>query len=316
MFRNDNLDHNLQRTYKPKEKHPIRHQDLINRIEGFIGYLKISLKNNIIYMRIKNFGIYFFVILFPSLTFSQPPKKEIKFLPGEKLSFELKYGWFTMGKAQITLDNTIHTIRNEDYYQTDIYASTAGLMRLFDGIDDHFSGLINVEDYKPITSEKHIKHKRGEWEQWNKFDYDRMKVDAKGKKWGNDYMEYWSVDLTQDTYDILGTYLYLRGIDWSKYEKGDSVMFKTFFEEKLYDFGVEHGGTEEVKFNDIKYTAQKLYGLFPLSRTFPKERAVTVWVINYDGVNLPVRMEAQIKFGKVKIDLVGFSVGDLVLYEY
>lgn len=220
-----------------------------------------------------------------------------------------------MGRAEISLDNTLHLKGDRTYYQTDIKASTAGLMRLFDGIDDHFSGLVNVEDYKPITSEKHIRHKRGNWDQWNVFNYDDMKVDVKGKKWGKDQIEYWTVDLTEDTYDILGTYLHIRGIDWSKYSEGDSVMFKTFYEEELYYFGVEHGGTEKVSFNGEEYIAQKIYGLFPLSKTFPKKRSVTAWVIDYDGINLPVRMEAQIRFGKVKVELVGFSINEVVFYE-
>lgn len=262
----------------------------------------------------KSIGI-FCILFLPFLALSQSANKTVRFVPGEKLSFELKYGWFTMGNAEITLDKALHPVGDNVFYRTDIRASTAGLMRLFDGIDDHFSGLVNVNDFKPITSEKHVRHKRGAWDQWNNFDYENMKVNVKGKKWGKDYPEFWTVDLTQDTYDILGTYLYIRGIDWSQYHKGDSLMFKTFFEDKLYDFGVEHGGTEQLMFNGIEYTAQKLYGLFPLSRTFPKERSVTVWVINYDGINLPVHMEAQIRFGKVKIDLVSFSINDLVFYE-
>lgn len=256
-----------------------------------------------------------FYLITSSVSFSQPNNKNVRFVPGEKLSFELRYGWFTMGKAEITLDKNIKLINGENYYKTDISASTAGLMRLFDGIDDHFSGMVNVQNYKSITSEKHIRHKRGEWDQWNHFDYDEMKVDVKGKKWNKDKLEHWEVSLTEDTYDILGTYLYIRGIDWSKYQKGDSVMFKTFYEEELYDFGVEHGGTEMVRFNDTRYEAQKLYGLFPITKTFPKERSVTVWVINYDGINLPIQIEAQIKFGKVKVDLTGFSIGDVVFYD-
>lgn len=265
-------------------------------------------------MSVKSAGIVAFILLGPFLIFSQPKRQSVRFVPGEKLSFELKYGWFTLGKAQITLDETLYPIKGDKYYKTDIRASTAGLMRLFDGIDDHFSGLVNVDTYKPTTSEKHIRHKRGDWDQWNTFDYESMKVDVKGKKWKKKHYEHWKVDLTEDTYDILGTYLFIRGIDWSKYEKGDSVMFKTFYEEELYDFGVEHGGTEEIEFNGETYVAQKIYGLFPITKTFPKERSVTVWIINYDGINLPVQIEAQIKVGKVKVDLTGFSIGDIVFY--
>lgn len=250
-----------------------------------------------------------------SFTLYSQPAKNHRFHLGERLVYEMEYGWFTLGQAEVVLDETLYTVDGSLYYKTDIHARTLGLLRLFEGIEDRFSGLVSVDDYRSIRSEKHLVRKKGLWDQWNFFNYDSMKVSVRAKEWGDTSPRFWTVDLTGDTYDIPGTYLYLRSQDWSKYKPGDSLMLKTFYEKKLYEFGVEHGGTEEVTFNDIPHTAQILHMLFPVSGTFPQKRAVTIWVINYDDVNLPVRLEAQTKFGKVRAFLVAFGIGPLTIYQ-
>ena len=144
---------------------------------------------------------------------------------------------------------------------------------------------------------------------WNVFDYKAMKTYVKeiehDKGTG---MQTFDVDLTSNTYDLHGTYMYLRSQLGQKFKKGDSLMFKTYWHKKLYNFGMEYGGEDKIKFNGEKVKVKKYYGLFPVSKTFPEEKAVTVYILEKDGLGIPLLIEAQMKIGKVRCELKSYEV--------
>lgn len=252
---------------------------------------------------------FFLCVLSTNLSFGQ---KQVNhdFPLGEEIRFKINYGWFSLGEASMSLADSLVEVDGKYYYQSKIEAGTVGLFSWLAGIQNTYSGLVNVRDYKTIKSEKHINDRKGKEDQWNQFDYKRMQTDVKRVKLrdGESDLKSFTVDLTEDAYDLHGTYMYLRSKLWSGFEPGDSLLLKAYWVDKLYDFGMEYGGVDKIKFNGEKVKTHKFYGLFPVSGTFPKEKAVEVWIMERNGMGIPIRIEAEMKIGKVRCELKEYRV--------
>lgn len=249
------------------------------------------------------------IVLLMLLSFWGQAQNKVAFPLGEKITFKVQYGWFTLGEATMSLGDSLIFKNGKPHYQSHIEAGTVGMFSWLAGINNNYQGVVNVDNYKAIESEKHLNERDGKTDQWNIFDYRAMKTYAKEiehDKGGG--LKTFEVDLTENTYDIHGTYMYLRSQLGRKFKKGDSIMFKTYWHTKLYNFGMEYGGEEKIKFNGDKVKVKKYYGLFPISKTFPDERAVTVYILEKDGLGIPLLIEAQMRIGKVRCELKSYEI--------
>lgn len=84
-------------------------------------------------------------------------------------------------------------------------------------------------------------------------------------------------------------------------------MITTLEDHKMWDFGIEFAGKDKIDFQGKSYPAYKVIVLFPVTRTFTEEKAVMFWVIEKDGVKLPVRIEANMRVGRMICELTEFK---------
>jgi hypothetical protein len=222
------------------------------------------------------------------------------FAPGERLKYSINYGWFKLGEAEATLDEQSNSIKGKDHYSIDLRAQTVGFLSFIKSLQAHFHTYLLTSNYKPTHSENQITEGKETWDQTNFFDYTTKKVDInvhtnKPPHFDRHYL----VDLKDNTYDILGTYMYLRNVNWAQLNTGDSLMISTLYDSKVYDFGVESAGYEKMQFEGKTYNAYKLYILFPISKTFPEPHLVIFWVIERNGIHLPIMIEANMRIGRV-----------------
>ncbi|WP_258105769.1 DUF3108 domain-containing protein [Marinoscillum sp. MHG1-6] len=233
------------------------------------------------------------------------------FRTGEKLEYSINYGWFRLGEAEAMVIDHRENQGGISQYSIELKARTVGFLSFIKNVEARYSSYLDTRTYKPVYSESQLLEGRDTWDQDNFFDYEKMIVDVRVRRNRADKrFSQRDVPLKENTYDILGTYMYLRNIDWGQLDVGDSLMLSTLYQKKIYDFGVESAGYETVTFEGEDYKAYKLYVLFPISTTFPKEKAVIFWVINRDGVHLPVMIEANMRIGRVTCELKGVSYPD------
>ena len=249
-----------------------------------------------------------FAILFSIAGFSQK-QNDLAFPLGEEIRFKINYGWFTLGEASLSLGDTTMRLGNDSFYYSRIEAKTIGMFSWLAGLNNVYFGYVNTKNYKTIVSEKHLDERRGKFDQWNLFDYDKMQTEVKIMDYSKESpKKEVTVNLDDDTYDLHGTYMFLRSELWKGFNEGDSLMLNTYWVDKLYDFGMEYGGEERIKFDGEKIKTHKFYGLFPVSATFPKKKAVVVWVLEKDGMGIPLIIEADLKVGKVRCELKEYKI--------
>lgn len=217
----------------------------------------------------------------------------------EELFYKIQFGWFTIGKGWVKLRDTQDT----GIYNVDAEGRTVGLLGIFANLEDQFSAQIDANTLKPRRALRKIKDGRYWRNQRNEFNFDKpsVYVDIKDFRDSSKNVSK-EINISDSTFDILSSYLYLRSIDWSQKQLEDSVMIGTFYGKKIYSFGVEYAGTERIKFKSNKIMTHKLYVLFPNSTVFPEDKPVTVW-ITADENQLPLRIAARLGIGKASVEL-------------
>ncbi len=221
----------------------------------------------------------------------------------EKFNIKISYGWITIGEAQMS-----HQV-NDDILTVDLLAYTTGIVNWIARLKDSVHTEINKYTLKPKSvymDRNEGKYQRREDDYFD-FNKDSATIHIYRSKSGVDKdVEVRHIHLKDSTYDMLSSYLYLRSRTWDQFSSGDSLMFNMFYEGKYYPFGVEYIKKDLIKTKLGEFMAHQLYVLFPISRTFPEKHMVKVWISD-DKRQLPLYLEAKMKFGKAICELVGIE---------
>lgn len=234
------------------------------------------------------------------------PTTRYHFKKGEHLEFKLSYGWFTVGKASLDIDDTYHLYNSKDCFKVEVKGSTAGLLGVFTHVDDTWGAYIKAEDLLPLHAYRNIEEGKYMREERTNFDHAAGKVEVLRYDPRKDEHKPKRVyDFSGEVYDLMSSFLYLRNVNFAKYAKGDTIRISTFYEDELYHFKMVMQGVETFSSKVGEIQAYKLKFLMPTSDVFPNEDGVHAW-ISSDQNHLPLRIEAEMFFGKAYCDLTAY----------
>ncbi len=170
---------------------------------------------------------------------------ERPFAIGEEISYKLKYGWFTIGKANVKIPSDT-MVSNQKCYNVHVEARTAGVLNLFHNTVDQFDGAVAHDDLKPKFAFQDFLESGEREIQTNYYDYDKGQVIVEKSTKDGSAQEPNIYPLDPSAFDIISSYLYLRSLDGRALTPGDSIMIKSFYGKKHYDFGLEYVKKETI----------------------------------------------------------------------
>jgi hypothetical protein len=106
--------------------------------------------------------------------------------------------------------------------------------------------------------------------------------------------------------DVLGAVYYVRNLSAENLHIGDKVGFQLFLDNQVYNSYVRYLGKEIINTKYGKFHAIKIKPLLIKGSMFETGEKMTVWVSD-DPNHIPLRVQAQIKIGSVKADLMEFK---------
>ncbi|RED94354.1 uncharacterized protein DUF3108 [Marinoscillum furvescens DSM 4134] len=237
---------------------------------------------------------------------SSAPVDRHNFKKGEHLEFKLSYGWFTVGKASLDIDNNYHPYQNTDCFKVDVKGSTAGLLGVFTHVDDRWGAYVRKDNLLPLHAYRDIEEGKYMRVERTYFDHEAGKVEVLRYDPRKEQRKPKRVyEIQGEVYDLMSSYLYLRNLNFSQYSKGDTIRVKTFYEDELYNFRLVYDGKETMDSKVGEISAHRLYFLIPPSDIFPNEKGIIAW-ISADPNHLPLRIEAEMFFGKAYCDLTSY----------
>lgn len=218
------------------------------------------------------------------------------------LYYKLKLGWFTLGSGTVKIKEDAMVIDGREHNKVYAYTSTLGLGNWLSNLDDEYTALIDKRTAKSYYAYKNVTVGKERWEEWDNFNYEDLKINVKVKDYRReDPNRNWSVDINKSTYDVLGTFLYFKNIDWSRTSLNDSTIIDTFYEKKLYKVGVQYMGEDMIKFNGDEVEVFKLHLLLPEHENVRKDRPVIIWLSKKDKI--PIRIQTSLGIGNARCEL-------------
>lgn len=239
--------------------------------------------------------------------YSNLPVIPNNFTKGELLEYKVSFGLFTVGKAQMKMYENIYNVNGRGCYKLDIHGKTSGAVDWVAKVNDNWGAYIDTAALVPHISYRNIQENNYRKKEIVKFDHTTNMVEAKvlDNKTGEfKAPEYYQAP--ENVRDMIGGYLFLRAVDFSRVKKGDTLVINAFFENTFYDFSIVYKGKEEVKTKVGSFRALKLVPIMPDNKLFAGENSITLWLSD-DESKIPLKISANMFIGSAGCELVKYK---------
>src|ERR1044071_4755741 len=154
---------------------------------------------------------------------------------GEQLEYKVSFGFLNVGKAITKIDSRVHTINSRPCYKIDAFGATSDWMSWVADVDDNWGAYLDTATLSTQISYRKLKENKYRLDELSSFDHESHKVTVKVKnKETGIYEEKNKYDIPHNAKDLVGGFMLLRQIDFTKLHKGDTVTISGFFEDTSY----------------------------------------------------------------------------------
>jgi hypothetical protein len=253
------------------------------------------------------------IVVIALTSFSGAKRKEFvsvrntSFGTGEILDYRVNFGFFTVGKASTVVEKKIFTINSRPCYKVDAFGETLGFVSWITKVNDQWGAYIDTAAL--VTHVSYRKIKEGNYRKDEIITYDHDKLEAEVKVMNKETGMYGDPKFyktPENVRDMVGGFLYLRVIDFSRYKKGDTLAISGFFEDTPYNLKIIYSGRDKVKTKLGVIPCLKLIPIMPDNKIFDGENSITCWLSD-DGNRIPVKIQAKMFIGSTGIELIGFK---------
>lgn len=226
-----------------------------------------------------------FLLLVSQIGYSQYAIEEDQFSLGERLDYKIKYGWFKIGEAHISIDEELLVIEGEDHYRVYFELVTVGWLKIFADLDLDFESYINTKTLQPHSARRITINGKKSNSQFDEFFYSQDSISVKTYKKENDQTKESSYERKGPYFtDALGTYFYARSKKLNKKEQT-----RLYIANRIYDFGMELESVNKKK-NSSYYNL-----VFPPIKEFPPNKKS--YAILSNNKNIPIEIKLSTKDG-------------------
>lgn len=229
------------------------------------------------------------------------PKDEYRTLPntaftvGERLTFDINYGFVTAGRAIMTIP-AYKYLNGRKTFEINTYAvSTESFDKIFK-VRDKYSTYLDVEGIFPHRFEQHVREGNYSKDYSAFFDHEELVAEVGDQKH----------KIPQYVHDILSAFYYIRTIDLSRYKKGQKVQLQNFYNGKVHPLDVMILGRQKLETDAGTFDCIVVEPLVVEGGLFKNEGSIKVWLTN-DANQMPVKMATKVVVGDIDVVLTKYE---------
>jgi hypothetical protein len=235
------------------------------------------------------------------------PVKNESFAPGEVLDFKMNYGIFTVGRGSAKIQPGYFKLNNRECFKVDVTAKTVGLVNWVSDVDDYWGAYIDTAALVPHQFSRKQREGSYKKDEWTYFDHLNQKIQVNTLDHKTGKMKDPKIyNAPAQVRDMIGGFLYLRTIDFSKVKQGDTLVINGFLEDEFYKLKLIYQGKDVIKVKAGKFRTIKLVPLMPKNKMFDGENSVTAWFSD-DKNRIPVKINAEMFIGSAGVELTKYS---------
>ena len=252
--------------------------------------------NNWIYVLLFTFSYNLLIVPQTSTSIDEFRTIENKaFKEGEKLTFDLNYGFVTAGIAVMEIPK-IKKISGREAYHVTFEVNSVPSFDMFYKVRDRYETYIDVEGLFPWRFEQHIRE-GGYTRDFSAF-FDQRKGKAKTSEG-----EY---EIPLYVNDIVSAFYFARTFDYSGLKENDLFHLQNFYKDKVYDLDVKYLGKETIEVPAGKFDCIIVEPLVKEGGLFKHEGNIIVWLTD-DQYKMPVKVRTKIVIGYVEAKLTKYE---------
>ncbi len=214
------------------------------------------------------------------------------FTHGEQLKYRVHYGWINAATVSIKVADKPIVVKGRETYKISAYGRT---YRTFDWafkVRDHFVSFIDKKSIAPLKYYKDVQEDNYRDKDLVFYDHEKKYMTGQQK----------SMDMPAYVQDVVSGMFYARTIDYANAPVGTSFPIDIYLDKEIYNLQFKYLGKETIKSDLGKIVCYKLRPQLVVDRVFKDEDDMTIW-ISADANKIPVRVEASIYVGSVKVDI-------------
>ncbi len=223
--------------------------------------------------------------------------ENLAFGVGEKLDFDINYGFINAGNAIMEVAELIEYNGRPCY----LVLSTASSNRFFSTfyhVEDRVESVLDAVSMFTWHFEKHLRE--GNYRADRICDFDQLKNIV---IYQDDTME-----VAPYVQDALSVLYYVRTLDL---KPGDSYSIGNFTDGKSYSLEVNVLRKETVKVKAGRFDCIVVEPLLKSSGVFKHEGKLTVWLTD-DRLKMPVLMKSKVLVGSISAELTEYRLGEII----
>jgi hypothetical protein len=236
--------------------------------------------------------------LFSASNFSQDDFRKIEnkaFKEGEKLTFDIKYGFVTAGIAVMQVQKIKRISGRNAFYITFEVNSVPSFDWIYK-VRDRYETYLDVEGLFPWRFEQHIRE--GSFSRDFSAFFDHRKGIAKTSKGQFDVPLYVN--------DILSAFYIARTFNYSEMKVDDIIPMKNFYKDKVYDLNVKYLGKDRITVDAGTFDCIVVEPLVQEGGLFKSEGSIVIWLTD-DDLKIPVKVKTKVVVGSIDAELTKYE---------
>jgi hypothetical protein len=236
-----------------------------------------------------------------SLATAAPDSKlrQKAFKEGEFLEYRIHYGIINAGRAELRVKNLEFRAGRPVFHVVGT-GRTVGMAEVFFRTRDKYESWIDADSLVPHEFIRDVDEGGYIIKRHLHFDHAQQKVKDNLHKVDTVF------DIPKNVQDMLSAFYYARTIDGSNLKKGDLIPISVFLDHEVFTFQLKFLGKDKVKSKFGKINCLKFMPYVQSGRVFKEKEGITLWVSD-DESKVPIRMEAELAVGSIKMDLSNYK---------
>lgn len=223
--------------------------------------------------------------------------ENIAFGVGERLDFDIGYGFINAGYATIEVKDLIE-YNGRPCFQIVSTANSNKFFSSFYSVEDRVETIIDAAGIFSWYFEKNLREGNYRSDRSYAFDQENHTVSYRGD----------TLDIAPFVQDALSVLYYVRTLDL---KIGESVYIDNFTDGKMYPMEVKVTQKETVKVKAGTFDCIVVEPLLLTSGIFKNEGQLKVWLTD-DRLKMPVLMKSRVLVGSISAELTEYNLGEIL----
>ncbi len=228
------------------------------------------------------------------------------FKRGEQLNYRIHYGIIDAGTANISVLNENKVIGGRDSYHVIGTGNSTGAFSFFFKVRDKYESYIDEKSMCALIFTRKVDEGGFRFTQDQVYDQEYHKVNSNGKEF----------TIPNYVQDMLSSFYFARNFDYSNEKPGkiDSVI--TFVDNETWTLRIKFIKRDTLDSDIGKIRCLVFEPMVQKGRIFKHDDDLQVWISD-DKNHVPIRAQANILVGSIKLDLESYSglVADLAMVK-